>query len=826
MTENGEQQRLGQPERGDILEGVSREAYDKIAEAVTKQVTEEIMSKINPLFDQMQAEIGGLKEDNEQKGKENERLRKKIDLLEAQQAAASSTGDRVVDQASSESAAESRMGNTSAGEAPVRAERGTDEWFDQFTDGLDTAWTASWSNRSIGNAEESAPRPETTEVHQAPTNEQIKASEAQSKRDSLREMYKAGGVYPNDKELDSIRAYLRGDTNQLTRVSKERAEQIVMSMQATGDINPQQAKQLWQTIAPKEENWRDPLNSGDIICQQVASAEQTESGDMPLNGGALRKWQRSTREQATPLGWIDTIKAKIRDWHNRRQEAKRTDDTERSQERNSRRYLAATLVGSIALAAALVGTGGAGIATAEAANTNNGTPAATAVSESSGDQLVDQGLTAEAMQQSRAEIQANKAEQIQVRNYNIDNVPDITYRKWGVQRADGTWDTNAKKTSTSFSTPLDISSPSSIYNGYMDSCESDPEQLALTALSTFSPEEVQQLGLNQDANVLANDLIANKQLRVDVLNKVAQKLSHLQMTQLAEGRYDNSGNARNNDGDWRITYSTIYVGPEGKQVVDFGEGEHQVLVDWTCCNIIGLRASNTSHDSSTNLVNVPSTDTSNPNNPGGNGNPNNPGDHDNPGTNNPGDDGNPNNPGDDGNPNNPGDNGNPNNPGDDGDHDKPGSNNPDDDNNHHDDKQTEPKKTDKMQGESADQDETAREDEETNSQTPSAGATEILGDKHESNDQPTEQAPVKSETVKTTTGATVVGSGGNKHTEDGGKTADSVTVDHSDDSSLIDHEAAQDKASQAAGEDEITKKPANASQETVRDGDKLPVSGV
>ena len=201
------------------------------------------------------------------------------------------------------------------------------------------------------------------------------------------------------------------------------------------------------------------------------------------------------------------------------------------------------------------------------------------------------------MSQSQLANVAKEARNQQESHYNANNLPEADYHMWGHDNGDGTYDCSFKKTASSFTGAIDMSSQETITRHIMESCESTPEQLAGMSASLLPQDVLEQNGYDGDINNFADHLEEDNEARANILNafREAESRADYQQATLADGTlYKSFGINRMNNGEFALLAGGNRVAHSEKDVlivsnVDSQGVEHRMMVDPDCDNLIEVQ---------------------------------------------------------------------------------------------------------------------------------------------------------------------------------------------------------------------------------------------
>ena len=378
------------------------------------------------------------------------------------------------------------------------------------------------------------------------------------------------------------------------------------------------ARRVWGAVAPDSEKWRDPAHPDDDVSKLIGGGF-TDSTE-PSDGEALVRSQRDSGEKViSKLGKFMPSSARFITTTNlllAKQEEKALAEKERERAAKAERIKKIVRNGALAVAvAASLGNVANPLVAAMAktdagggASRNNIAQAQGGDQEQGGQQAESQGQagqyvedelhqTTQMSQEQLANIAKEARDQQSGRHYNADNLPKTDYHMWGHDNGDGTYDCSFKKTASSFTGAIDMSSQETITRHIMESCESTPEQLAGMSASLLPQDVLEQNGYDGDINNFADHLEEDNEARANILNafREAESRADYQQATLADGTlYKSFGINRMNNGEFALLAGGNRVAHSEKDVlivsnVDSQGVEHRMMVDPGCDNLIEVQ---------------------------------------------------------------------------------------------------------------------------------------------------------------------------------------------------------------------------------------------
>ena len=377
------------------------------------------------------------------------------------------------------------------------------------------------------------------------------------------------------------------------------------------------ARRVWGAVAPDSEKWRDPAHPDDDVSKLIGGgfADSTE----PSDGEALVRSQRDSGGKVIgKLGKFMPSSARFITTTNlllAKQEEKALAEKERERAAKAERIKKIVRNGALAVAvAASLGNVANPLVAAMAktdagggASQNTMTQAQGGDQEQGGQQAESQGQAGQyvedelhqitQMSQSQLANVAKEARNQQESHYNANNLPEADYHMWGHDNGDGTYDCSFKKTASSFTGAIDMSSQETITRHIMESCESTPEQLAGMSASLLPQDVLEQNGYDGDINNFADHLEEDNEARANILNafREAESRADYQQATLADGTlYKSFGINRMNNGEFALLAGGNRVAHSEKDVlivsnVDSQGVEHRMMVDPDCDNLIEVQ---------------------------------------------------------------------------------------------------------------------------------------------------------------------------------------------------------------------------------------------
>lgn len=378
------------------------------------------------------------------------------------------------------------------------------------------------------------------------------------------------------------------------------------------------ARRVWGAVAPDSEKWRDPAHPDDDVSKLIGGGF-TDSTE-PSDGEALVRSQRDSGEKVIgKLGKFMPSSARFITTTNlllAKQEEKALAEKERERAAKAERIKKIVRNGALAVAvAASLGNVANPLVAAMAktdagggASQNTMAQAQGGNQEQGGQQAESQGQTGQYVedelhqitqmsQEQLANIAKEARDQQSGRHYNADNLPKTDYHMWGHDNGDGTYDCSFKKTASSFTGAIDMSSQETITRHIMESCESTPEQLAGMSASLLPQDVLEQNGYDGDINNFADHLEEDNEARANILNafREAESRADYQQATLADGTlYKSFGINRMNNGEFALLAGGNRVAHSEKDVlivsnVDSQGVEHRMMVDPDCDNLIEVQ---------------------------------------------------------------------------------------------------------------------------------------------------------------------------------------------------------------------------------------------
>ena len=378
------------------------------------------------------------------------------------------------------------------------------------------------------------------------------------------------------------------------------------------------ARRVWGAVAPDSEKWRDPAHPDDDVSKLIGGGF-TDSTE-PSDGEALVRSQRDSGKKVIgKLGKFMPSSARFITTTNlllAKQEEKALAEKERERAAKAERIkkIARNGVLAVAVAASLGNVANplvAAMVKADAgggASQNNMAQAQGGDQEQGGQQAESQGQAGQYVedelhqitqmsQEQLANIAKEARDQQSGRHYNADNLPKTDYHMWGHDNGDGTYDCSFKKTASSFTGAIDMSSQETITRHIMESCESTPEQLAGMSASLLPQDVLEQNGYDGDINNFADHLEEDNEARANILNafREAESRADYQQATLADGTlYKSFGINRMDDGEFALLAGGNRVAHSEKDVlivsnVDSQGVEHRMMVDPDCDNLIEVQ---------------------------------------------------------------------------------------------------------------------------------------------------------------------------------------------------------------------------------------------
>ena len=377
------------------------------------------------------------------------------------------------------------------------------------------------------------------------------------------------------------------------------------------------ARRVWGAVAPDSEKWRDPAHPDDDVSKLIGGGF-TDSTE-PSDGEALVRSQRDSGgkvigklgkfmpSSARFITTTNLLLAKQEEKALAEKERERAAKAERIKKivRNGARAVAvAASLGNVAnpLVAAMAKTDAGG-----GASQNTMTQAQGGDQEQGGQQAESQGQAGQyvedelhqitQMSQSQLANVAKEARNQQESHYNANNLPEADYHMWGHDNGDGTYDCSFKKTASSFTGAIDMSSQETITRHIMESCESTPEQLAGMSASLLPQDVLEQNGYDGDINNFADHLEEDNEARANILNafREAESRADYQQATLADGTlYKSFGINRMNNGEFALLAGGNRIAHSEKDVlivsnIDSQGVEHRMMVDPDCDNLIEVQ---------------------------------------------------------------------------------------------------------------------------------------------------------------------------------------------------------------------------------------------
>ena len=377
------------------------------------------------------------------------------------------------------------------------------------------------------------------------------------------------------------------------------------------------ARRVWGAVAPDSEKWRDPAHPDDDVSKLIGGGF-TDSTE-PSDGEALVRSQRDSGEKViSKLGKFMPSSARFITTTNlllAKQEEKALAEKERERAAKAERIKKVVRNGVLAVAvAASLGNVANPLVAAMAktdagggASQNNMAQAQGGDQEQGGQQAESQGQAGQyvedelhqitQMSQSQLANVAKEARNQQESHYNANNLPEADYHMWGHDNGDGTYDCSFKKTASSFTGAIDMSSQETITRHIMESCESTPEQLAGMSASLLPQDVLEQNGYDGDINNFADHLEEDNEARANILNafREAESRADYQQATLADGTlYKSFGINRMNNGEFALLAGGNRIAHSEKDVlivsnVDSQGIEHRMMVDSDCDNLIEVQ---------------------------------------------------------------------------------------------------------------------------------------------------------------------------------------------------------------------------------------------
>lgn len=377
------------------------------------------------------------------------------------------------------------------------------------------------------------------------------------------------------------------------------------------------ARRVWGAVAPDSEKWRDPAHPDDDVSKLIGGGF-TDSTE-PSDGEALVRSQRDSGGKVIgKLGKFMPSSARFITTTNlllAKQEEKALAEKERERAAKAERIKKIVRNGALAVAvAASLGNVANPLVAAMAktdagggASQNTMTQAQGGDQEQGGQQAESQGQAGQyvedelhqitQMSQSQLANVAKEARNQQESHYNANNLPEADYHMWGHDNGDGTYDCSFKKTASSFTGAIDMSSQETITRHIMESCESTPEQLAGMSASLLPQDVLEQNGYDGDINNFADHLEEDNEARANILNafREAESRADYQQATLADGTlYKSFGINRMNNGEFALLAGGNRVAHSEKDVlivsnVDSQGVEHRMMVDPDCDNLIEVQ---------------------------------------------------------------------------------------------------------------------------------------------------------------------------------------------------------------------------------------------
>ena len=377
------------------------------------------------------------------------------------------------------------------------------------------------------------------------------------------------------------------------------------------------ARRVWGAVAPDSEKWRDPAHPDDDVSKLIGGgfADSTE----PSDGEALVRSQRDSGEKVIgKLGKFMPSSARFITTTNlllAKQEEKALAEKERERAAKAERIKKIVRNGALAVAvAASLGNVANPLVAAMAKTDAGGGASRNTIAqaqggnqEQGGQQAESQGQTSQyvedelhqitQMSQSQLANVAKEARNQQESHYNANNLPEADYHMWGHDNGDGTYDCSFKKTASSFTGAIDMSSQETITRHIMESCESTPEQLAGMSASLLPQDVLEQNGYDGDINNFADHLEEDNEARANILNafREAESRADYQQATLADGTlYKSFGINRMNNGEFALLAGGNRIAHSEKDVlivsnVDSQGVEHRMMVDPDCDNLIEVQ---------------------------------------------------------------------------------------------------------------------------------------------------------------------------------------------------------------------------------------------
>ena len=377
------------------------------------------------------------------------------------------------------------------------------------------------------------------------------------------------------------------------------------------------ARRVWGAVAPDSEKWRDPAHPDDDVSKLIGGGF-TDSTE-PSDGEALVRSQRDSGEKVIgKLGKFMPSSARFITTTNlllAKQEEKALAEKERERAAKAERIkkivrngvlavAVAASLGNVAnpLVVAMAKTDAGGGASqnnmAQAQGGDQGQAGQRAESQGQAGQYVEDELhQITQMSQSQLANVAKEARNQQESHYNANNLPEADYHMWGHDNGDGTYDCSFKKTASSFTGAIDMSSQETITRHIMESCESTPEQLAGMSASLLPQDVLEQNGYDGDINNFADHLEEDNEARANILNafREAESRADYQQATLTDGTlYKSFGINRMDNGEFALLAGGNRVAHSEKDVlivsnVDSQGVEHRMMVDPDCDNLIEVQ---------------------------------------------------------------------------------------------------------------------------------------------------------------------------------------------------------------------------------------------
>ena len=377
------------------------------------------------------------------------------------------------------------------------------------------------------------------------------------------------------------------------------------------------ARRVWGAVAPDSEKWRDPAHPDDDVSKLIGGGF-TDSTE-PSDGEALVRSQRDSGEKVIgKLGKFMPSSARFITTTNlllAKQEEKALAEKERERAAKAERIKKIVRNGALAVAvAASLGNVANPLVAAMAKTDAGGGASRNTIAqaqggnqEQGGQQAESQGQTSQyvedelhqitQMSQSQLANVAKEARNQQESHYNANNLPEADYHMWGHDNGDGTYDCSFKKTASSFTGAIDMSSQETITRHIMESCESTPEQLAGMSASLLPQDVLEQNGYDGDINNFADHLEEDNEARANILNafREAESRADYQQATLADGTlYKSFGINRMDNGEFALLAGGNRIAHSEKDVlivsnVDSQGVEHRMMVDPDCDNLIEVQ---------------------------------------------------------------------------------------------------------------------------------------------------------------------------------------------------------------------------------------------